>query len=212
MIPPVEMTAPWSGAVVLTGASLAAALAAAPLGFRAPEAARATGAARVLGRWVFYALALALSLPWFAASVRLLEPPPPGFWLAAGPPFLVAAVCVLVGLRRHDVDTLARGEAMLIAATTLAFAAGLSLPSGQGAALVATLSLLVLGVGRIVRGSATHVRTVFVEGLVVVLLAVAARLASSMLEPALRLGAIVACVAAATVALVAFERRGGTGG
>jgi len=207
MLPTPEVAGPWTGAIILTGVALAAALVASPLGFRDPAAAKATAFARIVGRIAFYGLALALSLPWFAAAVRLLEPPPLGFWLAAGPPFLLAAVSVLVGLKRHDVDPLARGEAMLVAATTLAFAAGLSLPSGQGAALVATLALLFMGIGRLVRGSSHDDRALFLEGLVVVLLAVAARLAASGLEPTLRTGAIVAAIAAATVAVVAFERR-----
>jgi hypothetical protein len=114
---------------------------------------------------------------------------------------------LLVGLRRHDVDSLARGEAMLIAATALAFAAGLSLPGGQGASLVASLSLLFLGVGRLMRGSSTADRASFIEGLFVLVLAALARVATSSLEPVLRTGLAVACVAAATVALVAFERR-----
>jgi hypothetical protein len=210
MVTPVEATgAQASGAVVLTGVCLAAALTAAPLAFRSPQAGMATGVARVVGRVAFYALALALSLPWFAAEARFVAPPPLAFWLAATPPFLVAAAGVLVGLRRHDVDSLARGEAMLIAATALAFAAGLSLPGGQGATIVATLSLLFLGAGRVVRGSSAHDRAAFLEGLVVVVLAVVAKVATSSFEPLLRNGLAAACVAAATVAVVAFERRSG---
>jgi hypothetical protein len=208
MVTPVEVAgAQASGAVVLTGVCLAAALVASPLAFRSPQAATATGVARVLGRVAFYALALALSLPWFVAGARFLAPPPLTFWAAAAPPFLVAAASVLVGLRRHDVDSLARGEAMLVAATALAFAAGLSLPGGQGATLVATLSQLFLGAGRIVRGSSAGDRASFLEGLVVVVLAVVARVATSSLEPTLRTGGAVACLAAATAAVVAFERR-----
>ncbi|MFT3913112.1 MAG: hypothetical protein QM704_03185 [Anaeromyxobacteraceae bacterium] len=207
MIAAPELAGPWSGPVVLIALAVAAALVASPLGFRAPGAVGPTGVARVAGRFAFYALALALSLPTLAAGAALLAPPPLGFWLAVLPPFLVALACLLVGLRSHDVDPLARGEAMLVAATVAAFAAGLSLPNGQGAPLVGTLALVFLGAGRIVRGSAHGARAVHLEGLVVVLLAIAAKLAASMLEPALKAGALLAAIAAATVAIVTFERR-----
>jgi len=210
MVTPVEAGGTFSaGALLLTGVSLAAALAASPLALPAPQATTAIRVARTVGRYTFYLIALGLSLPVVASWARLLAPPPAAFWFAATPPFLVAATCLLVGLKRHDVDSLARGEAMLIAATALAFAAGLSLPGGQGASLVATLSLLFLGGGRLMRGSSAHDRASFIEGLLVLVLAALARVTTSSFEPALRTGVAVACLAAATVALVAFERRPG---
>ena len=42
-----------------------------------------------------------------------------------------------------DVDAHARGEAMLLSATVVAFAAGLFLETGAGAAVVANLALAV---------------------------------------------------------------------
>ena len=95
--------------------------------------------------------------------------------LAALPPFLLAGGAVAAGLRRTDVDAHTRGEAMLLVATVVAFAAGLSLDTGNGTALVATMALAFLAVGRIVRGISFGARGAFVEGIALAALIVASR-------------------------------------
>jgi hypothetical protein len=101
------------------------------------------------------------------ADALLLRSPRSAGFAAAVPPFLLAAVAVAAGLRRADVDTHARGEAMLLTATVVAFAAGLFLETGTGAAVVANLALAFLAAGRIVRGLSWLARGPFWEGLVV---------------------------------------------
>lgn len=164
-----------AGATVLTGVSVAAALVAVPLAFRAPDAARLVAAARVTGRFSFYALALLLSFGVVAARLRFTEGFPPQL-VPALLPYLAAAAFLLAGLRDPEVDSLARGEAMLVAATAVAFLLGLSLETGRGAALVASLAIAFLAVGRIVRGISWRARASLVEGVAVGVLLVAARL------------------------------------
>jgi hypothetical protein len=173
---------PEAGATVLTGVAVAAALVAAPLAFRAPAAERLAAAARITGRFSFYALALLLSFGAVAARLRFSSGFPP-MLLSALLPFLVAAAFLASGLRRPEVDSLARGEAMLVAATAVAFLLGLSLETGKGAALVATLAVAFLAVGRVVRGVSWRARGALVEGIAVATLLLLARLAE-LLGPA----------------------------
>ena len=91
-------------------------------------------------------------------------------------PLLAAATAALaVGLRRDDVDPLARGEAMLLGATVIAIGAGLSLEAGRGAVVVANLALAFLAIGRIVRGLSWLARGPFWEGMAVAGVVVASR-------------------------------------
>jgi len=176
---------PEAGATVLTGVAVAAALVAAPLAFRAPAAERLAAAARTTGRFSFYALALLLSFGAVAARLRFTAGYPP-ILLSAVLPLLVAAAFLVAGLRRPEVDSLARGEAMLVAATAIAFLLGLSLETGKGAALVATLALAFLALGRLVRGVSWRSRGALVEGIVVGALLVLARIAELLGPAALR--------------------------
>ena len=177
--------APGAGATVLTGVSVAAALVAAPLAFRAPAAAQLAAAARVTGRFSFYALALLLSFSVLATRLRFAEGFPPQL-VPALLPFLAAAAFLLAGLRNPAVDSLARGEAMLVAVTAVAFLLGLSLETGRGAALVASLAVAFLSLGRIVRGVSWRARASLAEGLTVGALLVVARLAELLGPAALR--------------------------
>lgn len=177
--------APGAGATVLTGVSVAAALVAVPLAFRAPAAARLASAARITGRLSFYALALLLSFGVLAARLRFAEGLPP-MLVPAVVPFLVAAAFLLAGLRNPAVDSLARGEAMLVAATAVAFLLGLALETGRGAALVASLAVAFLALGRIVRGVSWRSRASLVEGVAVGLLLLSARVVELFGPAALR--------------------------
>jgi hypothetical protein len=177
--------APGAGATVITGVSVAAALVAAPLAFRAPAAARLAAAARITGRLSFYVLALLLSFSVVAARLRFVDGFPPQL-VPALVPFLAAAAFLLAGLRDPGVDSLARGEAMLVAATALAFLLGLSLETGRGAALVASLAIAFLALGRIVRGVSWRARASLAEGLVLGALLGAARLVELLGPAALR--------------------------
>jgi len=172
--------APGAGATVLTGVAVAAALVSAPLAFRAPAAVRLAAAARVTGRVSFYVLALLLSFGVLAARLRFGEGFPPQL-VPAVLPFLTAAAFLVVGLRRPEVDSLARGEAMLVTATAVAFLLGLSLETGRGAALVASLAVAFLALGRIVRGVSWRARAALVEGVAVGTALVVARLAELLL-------------------------------
>jgi hypothetical protein len=177
--------APGAGATVITGVSVAAALVATPLAFRTPAAAPLAAAARLTGRLTFYALALLLSFSAVAARLRFADGLPPQL-VPALLPFLAAAAFLLAGLRNPEVDSLARGEALLVAATAIAFLLGLSLETGRGAALVASLAVAFLSLGRVVRGVSWKARGALAEGVAVGALLVAAKLAELLGPAALR--------------------------
>ncbi|HEY6099245.1 MAG TPA: hypothetical protein VIW03_07430 [Anaeromyxobacter sp.] len=187
-------------------AALAAAFAAAPLVFRGEPLAPAAAAFRGVGRAVFYLSAYALSFVRVADALRFRSAPGPAL-LASIPPLLLAIGAVLAGLRRADVDAHARGEAMLLSATVLAFAAGLSLESGTGAAVVANLALAFLAAGRIVRGVSWLARGPFWEGLLVAAILAASRVVEVTLAgwPRFTLAFLVA--AGALSGGLSFERR-----
>jgi hypothetical protein len=197
---------------ILVAACAGAALAATPLAVatlraRSAGAARLAGGARVVGRVAFVVAAWALSFTAVAQQVRF-EGRIPGLVLAvAGPALLVAVAAVVVGLRRDDVEPLARGEAMLLAATVVAFAAGLSLESGRAAALVANLALGFLAAGRIARGLFASRRAAFREGLAIAALLLATRCLEAELSAPARTVAFVAAAIALVAGLVWFERR-----
>ena len=186
--------------------ALAAALAATPLAFRQPGLAPAASALRGLGRVLFYAAAFALSFAAVADAVRFRAAASPGL-LAAAPLLLLSLVALARGLSRDDVDPHARGEAMLLAATVVAFAAGLGLDTGVGTALVANLALAFLAAGRLVRGLSWRARGPFLEGLAVGV-AVAASRAREVAPPGWpRAAAVAAVLAGAAAAALLFERR-----
>jgi hypothetical protein len=193
--------------ILLPLAALAAAFAAAPLATRGDALAPAAAALRVEGRILFYAAAYALSFVPVADALRFRSGLASQGLVAALPPFLLAAAAVVSGMRRTDVDPHARGEAMLLASTVVAFAAGLSLDTGNGTALVATMALAFVAVGRIVRGLSWLARAPFLEGISVAAILVASR--SFAVFPSHRVaGAIVfACAAGAVAAVIGFERR-----
>ncbi len=192
--------------VLLPLVALAAAFAAAPLVSRGAALAPAATALRAVGRALFYAAALALSFVALADAVRLRSPTSPGL-LAAIPAFLLAAFAVLLGLRRTDVEAHARGEAMLLTATVVAFAAGLSLEGGSGTALVANMALLFLALGRMVRGVSWLARSPFWEGLAVAAVLLASRVLELAPAAWLRAAGMVVVIAAAVGAGLVFERR-----
>jgi len=193
--------------VLLPLVALAAAFAAAPLVARGDAFAPAAAALRAVGRALFYLTAWALSFVALADAVRfrvgLLSP---GL-LAAVPPFLLAGYAAIAGLRRTDVDAHARGEAMLLVATVIAFAAGLSLDTGNGAALVANMALAFLALGRVVRGLSWLARGPFWEGLVVAALLAASRLFDLPLPAWAGPAGLAVLAAAVLLAGLAFERR-----
>jgi len=186
--------------------SVAAALAAGPLVARG-ERARLGAAARVSGRLAFYAVAFSLSFAEGARSHRLEGGMSPALLGATLPPAILAALLLARGLRRDDVDPLARGEAMLIAFTIPAILAGLSLRDAFGAAIVANLSLAFLALGRMVRGLSSLARAPFWEGIVVATVLVVARFIEIETRLWLKGAAFIACGVAVTVAGLAFERR-----
>ncbi len=193
--------------VLLPLVALAAAFTAAPLVARGDAFAPAASALRTVGRVLFYLAAWALAFVAVADAVRLrLGVASPGL-LAAIPAFALAAIAAVIGLRRGDVEPHARGEAMLLVATVVAFAAGLSLENGNGAAIVANLALAFLAVGRIVRGTSWLSRAPFWEGLAVATALVASRIVELVEVPWLRAAAVAALVAAAAACGIAFERR-----
>ncbi len=193
--------------VVLPLTALAAAFAATPLVVHGPQLAAAAQGVRTLGRALFYLSAYALSFVPIADVARFQNGLASEGLVAALPPLLVAAAAVVAGRRRVDVDGHARGEAMLLAATVVAFAAGLSLDTGNGTALVATMSLAFLSVGRIVRGIAFLVRPAFLEGIAVATVLVASRAFDVFPSRWLSI-ALAACVlVAAGGAVLGFERR-----
>jgi hypothetical protein len=190
----------------LAFAAIGAAFAAAPLAARAARGARIAAALQVCGRVLFYLAALALSFGAVADAVRL--PRWPAATLAAVvPAMIIAAALVAAGLRRRDVDPLARGEAMLLAATSVALAIGHALPTGTGTALVANLALAFVAVGRVVRGRSTLDRASFYEGAGLIAALVLARVLELHLTAWLAALAAVACSSALAVAALTFERR-----
>jgi len=193
--------------VLLPLTALAAAFAATPLIVRGAQLATAAQGVRTLGRIMFYVAAYVLSFVPFAEAARFRTGLVSEGLLAALPPLLFAAAAVATGHRRTDVDAHARGEAMLLVATVVAFAAGLSLDTGNGTALVATMSLAFFAVGRIVRGLAFLARGPFLEGIAVAAVLVASRAFDVFPSRWISLGIVVAVLAAAAAAVVGFERR-----
>ena len=193
--------------VLLPIAALAAAFTTAPLVVRGDQLAPAAHGVRTLGRVLFYAAAYALSFVRIADVARFQRGIQSEGILAALPPLLVAAAAVAVGHRRTDVDAHARGEAMLLVATVVALAAGLALDTGNGTALVATMALAFLAVGRVVRGLAFLSRAHFVEGIVVAAVLVASRAFDVFPSRWIALSVGAAVVLAAIAAVIGFERR-----
>jgi hypothetical protein len=193
--------------VLLPLASLAAAFAATPLVVRGTHLGVAAQGVRTLGRILFYAAAYTLSFTPVADVARFRTGLASEGLLAAVPPFLLAAVAVMTGGRRADVDPHARGEAMLLAATVVAFAAGLSLDTGSGTALVATMALAFLSVGRIVRGLAFLQRGPYLEGVAVATVLVASRAFDVFPSRWISIAIASAVLVAAGAAVVGFERR-----
>jgi hypothetical protein len=199
-------TAASRAGALLPMAALGAALASAPLVLRGDAFAPTAAALRGVGRAVFYAAAFALSFVPVASALLLRSTSNPGF-LAAVPPFLLALAALAVGLRRADVDAHARGEAMLLTATVLAFAAGLFLETGSGAAVVANLALAFLAAGRIVRGISWLARGPFWEGLLVAAVLAASRMLEVTLAGWPRATGAFLVAAGAVAAGTVFERR-----
>jgi hypothetical protein len=192
--------------VLLPITALAAAFAAAPLAVRGAALAPAAAALRVEVRVLFYGAAYALSFVRVANASRFQTGLASEGLLAALPPFLLAAGAVAAGLRRPDVDAHTRGEAMLLVATVVAFAAGLSLDTGGGTALVAAMGLAFLAVGRIVRGISWRARGAFIEGIVLAAVLVASHSFDVFPSPWIAAGAAAGCVALAAAAVAGFVR------
>ncbi len=193
--------------VLLPLTALAAAFAATPLVVQGDALVPAAGALRVEGRILFYLAAYALSFARVAEATRFRSGLASEGLLAAVPPVVGAAAAVVAGLRRADVDAHTRGEAMLLVATVVAFAAGLSLDTGDGTALVATMSLAFLAVGRIVRGLSWYARAPFLEGIAVASVLVASHAFDVFPSTWIAVGAATGCLAVAAAAVIAFERR-----
>jgi hypothetical protein len=193
--------------VLLPLVALAAAFAAAPLVARGDAFAPAAAALRGVGRALFYLAAWGLSFVAVADAVRLrVGLLSPGL-LAAIPSFGLAACAAVAGLRRADVDPHARGEAMLLVATVIAFAAGLALDTGKGAAIVANLALAFLAAGRVVRGLSWLARGPFWEGLLVGAVLLASRLFDVAHAPWTRGAGLVFLAGAVLLSGLGFERR-----
>jgi hypothetical protein len=163
--------------------------------------------ARVAGRLGFYAIAYAVSFSDAAREMRFTHGMSPVFLASTFPLALAAGVLLVLGLRRADVDPLARGEAMLVAATVPALFAGLSLETGLGAAIVANLALAFLALGRIVRGLSWLSRGAFWEGIALAALLVLARFFEIESLLWLKGAGFIACGVALMTAGLAFERR-----
>jgi hypothetical protein len=193
--------------VLLPIGALAAAFAATPLVVRGAPLTTAAQGVRTIGRILFYAVAYVLSFVPVADAARFKTGLASEGLLAAVPPLLLAAAAVAAGHRRTDVDAHARGEAMLLVATVVAFAAGLSLDTGNGTALVATMSLAFLAVGRVVRGLAFLSRRAFLEGIALAAVLVASRAFDVFPSRWISIGIAGAVLAAAAAAVIGFERR-----
>jgi hypothetical protein len=188
-------------------AALGAALAAGALVVRDPSRLPLAAASRLLGRLAFYGAAFLLSFHDVANHLRFEDGITPAIALVVLPLLAAAVAALAAGLRRDDVDPLARGEAMLLAATVLALGAGLSLEAGRGAAVVANLSLAFLAIGRIVRGLSWLARGPFWEGMAVSGALVASRFLEIETHLWLKGAAFIGCGVLVIVAGVAFERR-----
>jgi uncharacterized membrane protein len=188
-------------------AALGAALAAGALVVRDPARLPLGAAARLAGRLAFYGAAYLLSFHDVASHLRFEEGLNRGIALGILPLLAAAAAALAVGLRRDDVDPLARGEAMLLAATVLALGAGLSLEAGRGAVVVANLALAFLAIGRIVRGLSWLARGPFWEGMALAGVLVASRFLEIETRLWLKGAAFIACGVLVIAAGVAFERR-----
>lgn len=162
---------------VLVPLTFGATLAALPLAARDPRQERFAGAARIAGRVIFLLVALSLSFSGVARGARIDTPASPTLLLAVAPLAVIAALLLAAGLRREQVDPLARGEAMLMVVALPAVYAGLCLEGGRGAILVANVAVGYLGLGRIVRGRASGQRAVLWEGVAILAVLVLARLA-----------------------------------
>ena len=162
-------------AVLPMVAALGAALAAAALVVRDPTRLPLAAAARLVGRLAFYGAAYLLSFHDVASHLRFEQGLTREVALGVLPLLAAATAALAVGLRRDDVDPLARGEAMLLGATVIAIGAGLSLEAGRGAVVVANLALAFLAIGRIVRGLSWLARGPFWEGMAVAGVVVASR-------------------------------------
>ncbi|HTN52044.1 MAG TPA: DUF2157 domain-containing protein [Anaeromyxobacter sp.] len=195
------------GGLLLVPAAVASALACAPLLARGEAAVRIAAAVRVVGRLGFALVAFLLSFSSLARELRLRGAVPPLLLAAALPALLAASGALLAGLRRPDVDPLARGEAFLLAATTVALALGHGLEGGVGTALVANLALAFLALGRIVRGLRYLERGPFWEGMAIAGLLVLARFLETEVVLWLKGAAFIACGAAVLSVGLAFERR-----
>jgi hypothetical protein len=193
--------------VLLPLTALAAAFVTTPLAVRGHALAPAARALRVEGRVLFYLAAYALSFVGVAEATRFRSGLASEGLVSALPPLIAAVAALAAGLRRTDVDAHARGEAMLLVATVVAFAAGLSLDTGAGTATVAAMSLAFLSVGRMVRGLSWHARKPFFEGVAVAVLLAASHAFGVFPSLWIAVAAAAACIAAAAVAVYAFERR-----
>jgi hypothetical protein len=195
-------------AIACLGAMFGAApLAAAPLARRGETGALLGGAARVTGRLGFCAAVFLLSFHEIARAARL-EGSIPSLLLAATLPALIAAGAALaVGLGRPEVDPLARGEAVLLAASAVALGLGLSLESGAETAVVANLALASLAAARIVRGLSSLLRGPFWEGIAVAGLVIVSRFLEFDTRLWLKGTAFIACGVAVIAGGIAFERR-----
>lgn len=165
---------------VLVPLTVGATLAALPLVARDAREVRLTGAARLVGRLLFMVVALALSFAQVARAAQIAAPASPTLLLAVVPLAVISALLLLAGLKRENVDPLARGEAMLMVVALPAIYAGLSLEAGRGAVIVCNLALAFLGLGRIVRGRASGQAPVLWEGIAVVAALVVARALESV--------------------------------
>jgi hypothetical protein len=191
----------------LAAALCATPLAAAPFAARSDTGARLSGALRVTGRLLFYGAAAVLSFTELAHELRFRGAVPALTLLAAAPAAAFAIAALATGLRRPEVDPLARGEAMLVGATVVALAAGLSLETGTGTALVANLALAFLAAGRIVRGLSGLRRAPFWEGMAVAGALTLVRFISIETGLWLKGAGFIACGAAVLLGGSAFERR-----
>ncbi|HSD19592.1 MAG TPA: DUF2157 domain-containing protein [Anaeromyxobacter sp.] len=194
-------------AVLPMVAALGAALAAAALVVRDPTRLPLAAAARLVGRLAFYGAAYLLSFHDVASHLRFEQGLTREVALGVLPLLAAATAALAVGLRRDDVDPLARGEAMLLGATVIAIGAGLSLEAGRGAVVVANLALAFLAIGRIVRGLSWLARGPFWEGMAVAGVVVASRFLEIETRLWLKGAAFIACGVLVIAAGVAFERR-----
>jgi hypothetical protein len=193
--------------VLLPLTGLAAVFASMPLVVRGDALNSAASAVRTLGRFLFYASAYTLSFVQIADAARFRTGVSSEGLLAAVPPFLLGVAAVWSGWGRADIDPHTRGEAMLLVATVLAFAAGLSLDTGAGTALVAAMALAFLAVGRIVRGLTSLCRASFIEGVGIAALLVASRGFDVFPSRWLATVVAVAVACASVLAVIGFERR-----